>query len=67
MSLVLSIEEISLRPARFRIQGGYPEHDGRTKDREVQRTEICLSNIGFICFAMTCCKCVLFTLNYIFK
>ena len=36
--LVLPIEEISLRPelsspARFRIQGGYPERDGeRTKD-----------------------------------
>ena len=41
--LVLPIEEISLRPelsspARFRIQGGYPERDGRlegqiTKDK----------------------------------
>ena len=36
--LVLPIEEISLRPelsspARFRIQGGSPERDGRTDGR----------------------------------
>ena len=42
----MPIEEISLRPelsspARFRIQGGYPEHDGG------QRTEILVSNIGY--------------------
>ena len=43
--LVWPIEEISLQPelsspARFRIQGGYPEPDGEGQ------TEILMSNIG---------------------
>ena len=47
MLLVMSIEEISIRlelssPPRFRIQGGYPECDGRTDEENP------LSNLGFL-------------------
>ena len=49
LSLVLPIEEISLRPelsspTRFRIQGGYPERYGRTD--KGGRTEILVSYFG---------------------
>ena len=45
----MPIEEISLRPelsspARFRIQEGYPERDGRTNGRT---KEILVSNLGW--------------------
>ena len=50
--LVLTIEEISLRPelsspASFRFQGGYPERDGRTNGRTDGGTkEILVSYFG---------------------
>ena len=51
ISLVLPIEEISLRPdlsssARFRIQGGYPELDGGGGRTDGRTKEILVSNLG---------------------
>ena len=57
ITLVLPIEEISLRPelssqARFRIQGGYPERDGGGAGRKSSCLILDIKLLDFVNFAV---------------